>query len=106
MAQNGELHKSGEDLEAQGLIEYLWDVLYWSWGSTVVASLFGNRAWWLWIVVPLYSVWLMYTTFGGIKQTMGGITGQETGDAASHDANTSSRQKKMEKRGGQRVQYR
>ena len=103
IAPNGELKKSGEDLEAKGLTEYLWDVLYWSWGCIAVTSVFGNRAWWLWGVIPLYSLWLAYTTFGGMRQTMAGMTGQ--GGAADGEG-TSNRQKKMEKRGGQRTQYR
>ncbi|KZF21689.1 hypothetical protein L228DRAFT_261832 [Xylona heveae TC161] len=100
-SSTAELKNSGEDLEAKGLTEYLWDVLYWTWGCIAVAAVFGNRAWWLWIVIPLYSVWLAYTTFGGMKQGLGGLGGADTGAQA-----TSNRQKKMEKRGGQRVQYR
>ncbi|MCJ1464191.1 hypothetical protein MMC07_002804 [Pseudocyphellaria aurata] len=103
-AQNGDLQKPGADLEAQGLMEYLWDVLYWSWGCIVAATVFGNKAWWLWAVIPLYSLWLAYTTFGGIKQSMGGMMGQ--GSDLSNTGNTSNRQKKFEKRGGQKVQYR
>lgn len=100
-AQNGELKKSGEDLDAQGLAEYLWDVLYWSWGCIGLSSLFGDKAWWAWVVIPLYSSWLAYTTFGGTRQAMAGMTGNVANDGA-----TSNRQKKMEKRGGQRTQYR
>ena len=102
-APTGELTRSGEDLEAQGLTEYLWDVLYWSWGCIGLASLFGNRAWWAWLVIPLYSIWLVYTTFGGMKKGLvpqGGF-GEDKGSAGA-----SNRQKKLEKRGGQRVQYR
>jgi hypothetical protein len=102
-AQNGELKKSGEDLEAQGLTEYLWDVLYWSWGCTSTASVFGNKAWWGWAVIPMYSVWLAWTTFGGIRQGMAGLQG---GGEAENGGGTSNRQKKLEKRGGQKVQYR
>ena len=106
ITQSGELRKSGEDLEALGLTEYLWDVLYWSWGCIAVASVLGNKAWWLWIVIPMYSLWLAYTTFGGMRQTMAGINGQGVGAEASHGRDPSNRQKKLEKRGGQKVQYR
>lgn len=105
-AQNGDLQKPGADLEALGLMEYLWDVLYWSWACIVAATLFGNKAWWLWVVIPLYSLWLAYTTFGGMKQSMGAMMGQGPGSDVSNDGNTSNRQKKLEKRGGQKVQYR
>ena len=97
--------RAGEDLEAKGLTEYLWDVLYWSWGCMVLAAFFGDRAWWLWGVIPLYSAWLAWTTFGGMRQGMAGMAGQDGGTGADGNG-TSNRQKKMEKRGGQKVQYR
>ena len=100
---NGEVKASGEDLEAKGLTEYLWDVLYWSWACTASVSVLGERAWWLWAAIPLYSVWLGYTTFGGMRQGMAGLTGHQAegaGDSASN------RQRKMEKRGDQKVRYR
>lgn len=50
--------------------------------------------------MPLYSVWLAYTTFTGMKSGLAGMGGTESAVAESK------RQKKMEKRGGQRVQYR
>ncbi|MCJ1252947.1 hypothetical protein MMC24_000753 [Lignoscripta atroalba] len=105
-ASNGDLKKCGEDLEAKGLTEYMWDVLYWSWGCIVVASLLGDKAWWMWAVIPLYSTWLAYTTFGSMRQGMAGLAGQGgQGDAANSGA-SSNRQRKIEKRGGQKVQYR
>ena len=103
LAQNGELRKAGEDLESQGLTEYMWDVLYWSWGCTGVATLFGNNAWYMWIIIPLYSIWLAWTTFSGMRQGMAGP--QSDGDTAN-GSSTSNRQKKLEKRGAQKVQYR
>jgi len=105
-AQNGELKRSGEDLEAKGLTEYLWDVLYWTWGCIGIASVLGNKAWWMWMVIPLYSVWLAYTTFGGMRQGMAGMAGAGGDGALTGGPAESNRQRKMEKRGGQRMQYR
>jgi hypothetical protein len=48
-AQPGDLKSAGEDLDAKGLTEFLWDVLYWSWGCLVMAGMVGDRAWWLWV---------------------------------------------------------
>ncbi|KAL8751924.1 MAG: hypothetical protein Q9184_005901 [Pyrenodesmia sp. 2 TL-2023] len=102
-APNGELKKAGEDLEAKGLTEYMWDVLYWTWGCAVVAGLFGDKAWWGYLVVPIYSLWLAWTTFGGMKDGILGMAGGGgTGGAAS--VVTSNRQKKLEKRSGQKMQ--
>lgn len=105
-APNGEVKKSGEDLDARGLTEFMWDVLYWSWVCTLLAGLFGNMAWWLWSVIPLYSIWVAYTTFGGMRQSMAALAGQGASSDASSDVNLSNRQKKMEKRGGHKIQYR
>ena len=95
--------RSGDDLEAKGLTEYMFDVLYWTWGTLAAAMIFGDRAWWLWAAVPIYSVFLLVSTFGSVRKGLAGMGGQETeaGDGAA-----SNRQKKMEKRGGTKVQYR
>ena len=101
-ASNGELKRSGEDLEAKGLTEYLWDVLYWTWGCLGLASVLGNRAWWMWTAIPLYSAWLAYTS---MRQGLAGMAGAQD-KTLTGSSGGSNRQKKMEKRGGQRVQYR
>lgn len=92
-------------MEAKGLTEYMFDVLYWTWGNVAVASIFGDRVWWLWLGIPIYSVYLAYTTFGSVRKGMSGLTNQGEGPNGIGDA-TSNRQKKMEKRGGQKMQYR
>ncbi|KAI9837829.1 MAG: hypothetical protein M1819_006763 [Sarea resinae] len=111
-----ELRKSGEDLEAKGLTEYLWDVLYWTFGCIIMSAIFGDRAWWLWTrnrhktAIPGYSAYLAYTTFGGMRKGMAGLSGAGSdGAAMSMGAGSqSSNRQKMEKRGGQgqKVQYR
>jgi hypothetical protein len=117
-----ELKRAGEDLEAKGLTEWMWDVVYWSWGCIVLTTLVGDWAWWFFVshshafvdlpslltrnqaVVPLYSAWLAYTTFTGARQgLMGG--GAMPAEGAS-SGGQSKRQQKMEKRGGQKMQYR
>lgn len=106
-AENGELRKSGEDLEAKGLTEFMWDVLYWTWACIVAAALVGNSAWWMYAVVPVYSTWMASTVILNMKKGMAGMAGQ--GDSVgegSDGSGDSKRQKKLEKRGGQKVQYR
>ena len=92
---DGSLRSAGEDLDASGLTEYLWDVLYWTWGCIGAVCIFGDKAWWLWIVVPLYSAWLGYTTVMGVRSGIQGL-GKE---AHEGDVVESKRQKKQEKRG-------
>ena len=101
---NGSVRRTGEDLDAKGLTEYLWDVLYWTWGCIVLAAILGDWAWWTWIAIPAYSAWLAWTTYTGMRGGLGGLGGgAETADTPEGG---SKRQKKMEKRGGQKVVYR
>ena len=106
-ANGKDLKRAGEDLEAKGLTEWMWDVVYWTWACIVLAAVLGDRAWWLYVVVPLYSAWLAFSTFTGVRQGMGGLMGGGAGGGSSEGgASQSKRQAKMEKRGGQKVQYR
>lgn len=47
--QPGEVLKSGEDLEAKGLTEYMWDILYWTYGTLAFSAVIGDRAWWAFV---------------------------------------------------------
>ena len=51
-ASTGELVRSGEDLEGKGLMTWMWDVVYWSWGTVALVGLFGDWAWWAWVSFP------------------------------------------------------
>lgn len=96
------MKRAGEDLEAKGLTEYMWDIVYWTYGVLVVVSLVGDYGWWLWSVIPAYSVYTAWTTYTGMR---GGFT-DAAGVPQPEAATASKRQAKMEKRGGQKVQYR
>ncbi|KAK4861290.1 hypothetical protein LT330_004206 [Penicillium expansum] len=101
--EDGSLRSAGDDLNATGLTEYMWDVLYWTQGCIVAACLFNDRAWWLWAVIPLYSVYAAYTTIMGVKKGFAGMGGGDAGQEA--DAPKSKTQLKKEKRGST-VKYR
>ncbi|OCT46338.1 DUF788 domain protein [Cladophialophora carrionii] len=104
---SGDLKRPGEDLDAKGLTEFMWDILYWTWINMVVVIIFGNRAWWAYLVVPAYAVYSVVGAARGVKSMMGGIAGGAgDGDGAEATQSTSKRQSKMEKRGGQKVMYR
>lgn len=107
-SDNGDLKRAGEDLEAKGLTEWMWDITYWTWVCVVLAALVGNKAWYAWVAVPLYSGWLAFTTFSGARKGLAGMGGQSEDAAAGGAAapGQSKRQAKMEKRGGQKMQYR
>jgi len=99
---DGSLRRAGEDLDAKGLTEFMWDIVYWTWINVILVIVLGNRAWWLYLVVPGYAIYAAVTTASGLKGMLGGMAGGggEAGEPASK------RQAKMEKRGGQRVAYR
>ncbi|KAJ5750775.1 hypothetical protein N7533_007803 [Penicillium manginii] len=78
-ADDGSLKSAGEDLNATGLTEYMWDVLYWTQGCIVAVCVFNDRAWWLWVVVPVYSVYLAYSTVMGVKRGFAGMGGGGAG---------------------------
>ena len=88
-------------------MEFMWDVLYWTWGCIATAALLGNTAWWMYFAVPVYSMWMASSTILGMRKGMGGMMGQDDGSGQGENSVADSkRQKKLEKRGGQKVQYR
>lgn len=46
---DGSLRRAGEDLDAKGLMEYLWDVIYVTWACLLGVALLGEWVWWLWV---------------------------------------------------------
>ncbi|EME45646.1 hypothetical protein DOTSEDRAFT_71371 [Dothistroma septosporum NZE10] len=106
--EDGSVKRPGEDLEAKGLTEWMWDVLYWTWGNLTLVALTGDWAWWLMLVPVAYSGYLAFTTYTGMRKGMGGMMGSQQDVSAEGAASggQSKRQVKIEKRGGQRVQYR
>ena len=103
-AENGELKRSGEDMDAKGLTEFMWDVLYWTWACIAAAALTGNKAWWMYAAVPAYSMWMASSTILSMRQGMAGMAGP--GDDSGENVGDSKRQKKLERRGGQKMQTR
>ncbi|KAJ5933607.1 hypothetical protein N7454_005936 [Penicillium verhagenii] len=95
--EDGSLRSAGEDLNATGLTEYMWDVLYWTQGCIIAACIFNDRAWWLWTVIPVYSVYLVYTTVMGVKRGFAGMGGG--GEEGESESARSKRELKKEKRG-------
>ncbi|KKY25535.1 hypothetical protein UCRPC4_g01799 [Phaeomoniella chlamydospora] len=101
--EDGALVRAGEDLDAKGLTEYMWDVVYWTWLCLGACCAFGDRAWWLYVAVPVYSLYAAWKAVTGVREGFAGMGGADNAEAIPAE---SKRQKKLEKRGGQRVQYR
>lgn len=51
----GDLRSPGEDMEAKGVTEYLWDIVYVTWGVLGLVGIAGEWAWWLWVSVLGFS---------------------------------------------------
>ncbi|KAG9243081.1 hypothetical protein BJ878DRAFT_136501 [Calycina marina] len=77
------LKSAGEDLSAQGLTEYMFDVVWITWASLVAVVLAGNWGWLLWGVVPVYGAWKGYGILGMAKGMMGGAQGGQMTDQAA-----------------------
>lgn len=102
---DGSLRRAGEDLDAKGLTEFMWDILYWTWINLFAVAVFGNRAWWLYLVVPGYAIYAAVSTASGLRGMLGGMTGAG-GEGGADTGMQSKRQTKMDKRGGQKTTYR
>lgn len=81
-AQTGVLRTSGEDLAAAGLTEYMFDVVWVTWGVSVLVILFGNKLWFLWTIVPAYGAYKGYGLLGSARQ-MAAMQGMGGGDAGA-----------------------
>ena len=64
------LKSSGDDMAAAGLTEYMFDVVWVTWASIVLVVLFGNWAWWLMAVVPVYAIYIGSGLLGMGRQKM------------------------------------
>jgi hypothetical protein len=61
------LRAAGEDLSAPGLTEYMFDVIWVTWASAVLAMLFGNWGWLLWAAVPAYGAVKGFSLLGAAR---------------------------------------
>lgn len=73
------LIKSGEDLAAPGLTEYMFDVIWVTWACLIAALVFGNKGWFIWLVVPIYGAYTAWGLFGKARGMMGGMQGPGAG---------------------------
>lgn len=63
------LKSSGEDLNASGLTEYMFDIVWTTWASLVAVVVLGNWGWLLFAIVPVFG---LYKGLGflGMAKTM------------------------------------
>ncbi|CAE6532814.1 unnamed protein product [Rhizoctonia solani] len=94
----GALISPGEDLNQSGITEWCWDIIYVTWGCAVGSSLLGNWVWWLYLVIPGYAAFKIYTKFVGpmFFNKSGSAPVEE--DATAAPTGPSKRQQKLQQR--------
>lgn len=82
----------------------MWDVVYWIWINLVVVLALGDRAWWLWVLMPTYTVYLALTTMGGLRTMLSpGQNSDSDGKRRPDNESEGKRQQKLGKRAQQRM---
>ncbi|KAF9468977.1 hypothetical protein BDZ94DRAFT_559265 [Collybia nuda] len=93
----GTLISYGEDLNQTGVTEWCFDILYVTWACQIGSGAFGEWFWWLYMVIPLYAVFKLWTSV--ISPMVLGRSGAVTpaADNPSDKETTSKRQDKLRK---------
>ncbi|KIK65518.1 hypothetical protein GYMLUDRAFT_38989 [Collybiopsis luxurians FD-317 M1] len=95
----GTLISYGEDLNQPGLTEWAFDVLYITWACQVGSGAFGEWFWWLYMVIPLYAIFKLWTSvISPFVLGRGSSTPQPDPSTKEENGTTSKRQEKLRKR--------
>ncbi|KAJ8518368.1 hypothetical protein ONZ45_g4557 [Pleurotus djamor] len=103
----GTLISYGEDLGQQGITEWCLDIIYITWACQVGSGAFGEWVWWIYLIIPIYAVYKLWTSM--ISPMLLGRGSGAPDDQSSTAESTSKRQEKLRKRqerGDPRVQSR
>lgn len=85
-AETKALRTAGEDLNAPGLTEYMWDTIWVTWATVVAVIFFGNGAWFLWAAVPIFVVVKGWGLLSAAKGMAGGMQQPDAGAAPVQQA--------------------
>ncbi|KAI9278301.1 hypothetical protein BDA99DRAFT_491777 [Phascolomyces articulosus] len=92
----GTLIKSGEDMNAEGLTAYMFDIIYVTWFTQVMVALVSYKFWYTFLVIPGYAAYkvfpMLMTYLRQYKEA--GITPQEEGSKSKRQAKMEKREKK------------
>ncbi|ORX33837.1 hypothetical protein BD324DRAFT_638821 [Kockovaella imperatae] len=76
--------KAGDDLNASGVIELSWDFVYLTWICVLLSSLVGDWVWWLFILIPIFAGYKLFTLFRPLLgMFLPGIFGPRSSSAAA-----------------------
>jgi len=106
-SKTGALIAPGEDLGAPGVTEWCFDVIYVTWACLVGSSLLGEFVWWLYLSIPLYAAWKLWTAiigpmmgFNKLRQTAPAAADNSGDGTEALSKKQQKAQKKAEKRNG------
>ncbi|CAI4219202.1 unnamed protein product [Parascedosporium putredinis] len=77
--ETGAVRSAGQDLGAEGLTAYMFDVVWVTWATLVFVILIGDKGWFLWTVVPAYGGYQagrLLLKARGLAGGLGGMTAQ------------------------------
>ncbi|CDR42339.1 CYFA0S09e01486g1_1 [Cyberlindnera fabianii] len=105
---SGKIIRQGQDLSAEGLTEYLFDVIYYTIICQFLAFATGsNKMWWLYLAIPAFAGYKVYGLISAGKEMFGMGKKPAAQNAAPEESQKSKRQQKMEKRGDKpKMRYR
>ncbi|KAI9484832.1 hypothetical protein BDB00DRAFT_853144 [Zychaea mexicana] len=91
----GTLIKSGDDMNAEGLTAYMFDIIYVTWFTQIMVAFVSTKFWYTFLVIPGYASYKLFPMIlSYIRQNRSGGEGSAKGAEGSK----SKRQAKMEKR--------
>ncbi|KIM45843.1 hypothetical protein M413DRAFT_440895 [Hebeloma cylindrosporum] len=94
----GTLISYGEDLSQPGVTEWCFDILYITWACQIGSGAFGEWFWWLYMIIPLYAVFKLWTSVISPMVLGRGSPAPADDSTPEKGAATSKRQEKLRKR--------
>ncbi|KAG2217246.1 hypothetical protein INT45_012194 [Circinella minor] len=91
----GTLMKSGEDMSAEGLTAYMFDIIYVTWFTQLMVAFVSTKFWYTFLVIPGYAT---YKLFPMIMPYLRQYSQSGLGNENAPEGSKSKRQQKMEKK--------
>ncbi|KAI8580858.1 hypothetical protein K450DRAFT_234905 [Umbelopsis ramanniana AG] len=100
---DGSIASGGDDLNAEGLTAYMFDIIYITWFVHITTAVISSKFWYTYIVIPVYAGFKLWPFIAPYLKSSGSTeeSNEPTGPAKSK------RQAKLEERAkkGQNVKY-
>ncbi|KAJ2961333.1 hypothetical protein NQZ79_g3389 [Umbelopsis isabellina] len=99
---DGSIQSGGDDLNAEGLTAYMFDIIYITWFVHITTAVISGKFWYTYIVIPAYAAFKLWPY---IAPYLKGSSNEQSAEPSGPQK--SKRQTKMEERAkkGQNVKY-